>query len=39
MPRRHQEEVEVEPGQSMNLAPELIKQLVPGARDQGTISE
>uniref|UniRef100_A0A0S4TUI0 Transposase n=1 Tax=Ralstonia solanacearum TaxID=305 RepID=A0A0S4TUI0_RALSL len=39
MPRRHQEEVEVEPGLSLNLAPELIKQLVHGALDQTAINE
>ena len=34
MPRKHKEDVMVEPGQGLNLDPELIKQLVPGMLDR-----
>lgn len=30
MPRKRKEEVTIEPGQGLNLDPELINQLVPG---------
>ena len=37
MPRKHKEDVMVEPGQGLNLDPELIKQLVPGMLDRSTL--
>ena len=37
MPRKQKEEVMIEPGQGLNLDPELIKQLVPGMLDRSTL--
>ena len=37
MPRKQKEDVMIEPGQGLNLDPELIKQLVPGMLDRSTL--